>query len=64
MVEKRSNMMSTYKVYLTKRGPNPESYLICRSPESLQAAKAVYKGHGDITIEEILSVTPNDPMEQ
>lgn len=56
--------MSTYKVYLTKRGPNPESYLICRSPESLQAAKAVYKGHGDITIEEILSVTLNDPMEQ
>jgi len=53
--------MRTYKVYLTA---NPDSYLICRSPESLEAAKTLYKGKGDITIEEILSVTLNDPMEQ
>jgi hypothetical protein len=53
--------MRTYKVYLTA---NPDSSLICRTPQSLAVAKEFYKGKGDITIEEILSVTLNDPMEQ
>jgi hypothetical protein len=53
--------MRTYKVYLTA---NPDSSLICRTPQSLAVAKELYKGKGDITIEEILSVTLNDPMEQ
>lgn len=56
--------MATYKVYLTERGPDPESYLVCRSPESLEAAKNVYKGRGPITIEEILEIPLDTSMEQ
>lgn len=57
-------MSRTYKVYLTEKGRDPDSYLVCRTPESLEAAKRVYKDRGPITIEEILEIPLDTSMEQ
>lgn len=54
------NQMRMYKVY---RSSNPDSTLVCRTPESLKVAIDHFRGE-PIVVEEILSVTLDDPMEQ